>query len=62
MATFDSARNSCLALGGDLVAYPSYVAQAQVERYFTKQVPLYSYWWVARITQAQLCDGSPACR
>jgi hypothetical protein len=47
MATFEGARNSCLSLGGDLPLYPSYEAQYRVERYFTKQVPLYSYWWVA---------------
>jgi hypothetical protein len=50
MVTSGAARNSCLALGGDLVAYGSYEAQAQVEKYFAKQVPLYSYWWVAQGT------------
>jgi hypothetical protein len=52
MVTFESARNSCQALGGDLVAYSSFEAQALVEKYFTKQVPLYSYWWVAHAAQA----------
>ena len=49
MATFEAARNACQALGGDVVAYPSFEAQAVVEKYFAKQVPLYSYWWVAQV-------------
>ena len=47
MVAFAAARNTCLSLGGDLVAYPSIEVQAAVEKYFSKQVPLYSYWWVA---------------
>jgi hypothetical protein len=44
-ASFGAARNSCLALGGDLVVYPSFDVQLRVERYFTKQLQLASYWW-----------------
>jgi hypothetical protein len=63
MATFDGARNSCLALGGDLVAYTSFEAQLKVERYFTKQVPLYSYWLGLQrpdnASEYTWLDGSP---
>jgi hypothetical protein len=47
MVTQVAARNACLALGGDMVTYLSFEAQLIVEKYFLKQVPLYSYWWVA---------------
>lgn len=47
MVTQGAARNACLALGGDLAAYLSFETQLVVEKYFLKQVPLYSYWWVA---------------
>jgi hypothetical protein len=40
-----AARNACQALGGELPLYLSFEAQHRVERYFQKQVPLYSYWW-----------------
>jgi hypothetical protein len=63
MVTQGAARNACQVLGGDLVAYPSYEAQYRVERYFTKQVPLYSYWWAASATAARAsgAGGSVAC-
>jgi hypothetical protein len=48
MGTFEQHRNACLALGGDMVAYMSYEAQLAVEKYFLKQTPLHSYWWVWR--------------
>jgi hypothetical protein len=47
MGTFSLHQAACLALGGDLVTYLSAEVQHQVERYFLKQTPLYSYWWVA---------------
>jgi hypothetical protein len=47
MVAQSAARNSCQALGGDLPVYLSFEAQYRVERYFAKQVFLYSYWWVA---------------
>jgi hypothetical protein len=69
MAAQGAARNACAALGGDLVAYPSFEAQHRVERYFAKQVPLHSYWWVhlcrrrswSRRRPAHLPAGGDAC-
>jgi hypothetical protein len=47
MGSYAQHQAACLGLGGDLVAYLSSEVQQQVERYFLKQTPLYSYWWVA---------------
>lgn len=58
LASYGAARNSCLALGGDLAAYPSFEVQLRVERYFTKQLQLASYWWVLT-SDALLCGWLP---